>query len=133
LSLLLIDIDHFKALNDHYGHPYGDECLIEVAAAMQSVLVRGGDLLARYGGEEFAVILPATNSHGAEAIASHMRDAVRALRLEHEGFHGGLVSISIGIASADLPQDESPRLLIKASDEALYRAKLNGRDRIEHA
>jgi diguanylate cyclase (GGDEF)-like protein len=131
-SLLLIDIDYFKTLNDRYGHPSGDQCLIAVAAAMQSVLTRSGDLLARYGGEEFAVILPATGGSGAELVASTMR-AVRSLRIKNETSMGDFTTVSIGTTVEEFPQTWSPASLIEAADRALYKAKLNGRDRIEHS
>ena len=131
ISLLLIDIDYFKALNDNYGHPYGDQCLVGIAAAMQSVVIRSGDLLARYGGEEFAVILPDTDRSGAELVASGLRDAVRSLRIRNETSMGNFATISIGAAFEEFPGTDSPLELIEAADRALYRAKLNGRDRVE--
>jgi diguanylate cyclase (GGDEF)-like protein len=131
ISLLLIDIDFFKALNDRYGHPAGDQCLIDIAAAMQSVIVRSGDLLARYGGEEFAVILSGTGRNGAELVASRLHKVVRSLRIRNETALEDFVTVSIGAASEDSPQAVSPSGLIEAADGALYRAKEKGRDRIE--
>jgi diguanylate cyclase (GGDEF)-like protein len=131
ISLLLIDIDFFKTLNDSYGHPYGDQCLVGIAASMQSVIVRSGDLLARYGGEEFAVILPGTGRSGAELVASRLHKVVRSLRIKNETSIGDFATVSIGAAFEDSPQASSPLGLIEAADGALYRAKLNGRDRIE--
>jgi diguanylate cyclase (GGDEF)-like protein len=131
ISLLLIDIDFFKALNDAHGHVYGDQCLVKIAAAMQSVVARSGDLLARYGGEEFAVILPGTGRSGAELLASKLHDAVRSLRIENETSIGSFATVSIGAACEESPQTSSASGLIEAADSALYRAKLNGRDRLE--
>jgi diguanylate cyclase (GGDEF)-like protein len=131
LSLLLIDVDHFKNLNDRYGHRYGDRCLVEISAMLQSVLPRSGDLLARYGGEEFAVILPATGRSGAELVAGKMQQVVRSLNIQNETPIGNLATVSIGIAVYKFPQAGSPAVLIEASDRALYMAKQKGRNRIE--
>lgn len=131
LSLLLIDIDHFKNLNDRYGHRYGDRCLVEISAALQSVMPRSGDLLARYGGEEFAVILPATNVDGAQLLADKMQMAVRSLNIQNETSIGNFTTVSIGIAAYQFPQAGSPAALVEASDRALYMAKQKGRNRIE--
>jgi len=131
LSLLLIDIDHFKILNDSRGHRYGDRCLIEISAALQSVLSRSGDLLARYGGEEFAVILPATGIGSARVVAGRLQEAIRSLQIEDEFSSGHCVTVSIGATTYDFPQPGSPAVLIEASDRALYLAKQNGRNRIE--
>lgn len=133
LSLLMIDVDYFKNLNDKYGHPYGDACLIEIAQALQTALPRSADLLARYGGEEFGVILSATDARGADTVAFRMREFVRALHLKNETPIGRFVTVSIGIATFVFPHDGSSGSLIKAADEALYQAKHRGRDRIEAA
>jgi diguanylate cyclase (GGDEF)-like protein len=133
LSLLLIDVDYFKNLNDSYGHRYGDQCLVEIAAALQSILPRSGDLLARYGGEEFAVILPATSINGAKSVAERMREGVRSLNIQNETSLGPFATISIGIAVYEFPQAGSPATLVEASDRALYKAKENGRNRIEYS
>lgn len=131
LSLLLIDLDHFKNMNDRYGHRYGDHCLIRIAATLQSVLLRSSDLIARYGGEEFAVVLPATDMNGANSVANRMLNAVRALNLPNQTPDGDFASISIGIAVYQFPHAGSPATLVEASDRALYAAKQNGRNRIE--
>ena len=133
LSLLMIDIDCFKSLNDNYGHQCGDQCLIDVARAMQTVLTRSGDLLARYGGEEFSVILPATGRSGAELVAGQLLEAVRSLQIPNATALGDFITISIGIAVQELPETGAPASLIEASDRALYKAKQNGRNRLEHA
>jgi diguanylate cyclase (GGDEF)-like protein len=133
LSLLMIDVDFFKNLNDKYGHPYGDACLIEIAQALQSALPRTADLLARYGGEEFGIILSATDARGADTVAFRMREFVRALHLKNETPIGRFVTISIGVATYEFPHEGNSGGLIKAADEALYQAKRRGRDRIEAA
>jgi diguanylate cyclase (GGDEF)-like protein len=133
LTLLLIDIDHFKTFNDRFGHRFGDRCLAEVAKALQSALPRSRDLLARYGGEEFAAILVDTDRDGANVVAARMLDRVRGLPIRLDAALGQLTSISIGIATWRLPQGGSPGSLVEAADQALYRAKQNGRDRLEHA
>lgn len=133
LSLLMIDVDFFKNLNDKYGHPYGDACLIEIAQALQTALPRSADLLARYGGEEFGVILSATDSRGADTVAFRMREYIRALHLKNETPIGQFVTISIGVSTYEFPHDGDAASLIKAADGALYEAKRNGRDRIEFA
>jgi two-component system chemotaxis family response regulator WspR len=130
LGLLLIDIDYFKLFNDNYGHQGGDDCLKQVAKTLRVKLKRGGDMVARYGGEEFAVILPATDIPGAEAIAKGLCDAINELNLPHAYSKvADHVTISMGVASV-LPQGgEEPSHLITLADEALYAAKEQGRNR----
>lgn len=133
LSLLMMDIDHFKAFNDHHGHPAGDACLRAVAAAIASALNRPGDLLARYGGEEFAVLLPATGLEGAIRIGEAILATLAARALPHEASPFGHVTLSIGAAC--LMGDPAPsieRLTVRA-DAALYAAKRGGRDRLRAA
>lgn len=131
LSLILIDIDFFKLYNDTYGHPAGDECLAQVAAALRSTVHRSTDLVARYGGEEFAVVLPNTPSAGAFQIASTVQSAIHSLKILHQASPvSEYVTLSIGIAGlVPLPQ-ASPAQLINAADQALYQAKIAGRDRV---
>jgi diguanylate cyclase (GGDEF)-like protein len=130
LSLLLMDVDHFKSYNDHYGHVAGDDCLRMVAQLAGSVLRRPGDMVARFGGEEFAIVLPNTNASGAAEIGEQVRMAVRTALIEHEGADGCL-TVSIGCASTCPRRDEAPMVLLKAADRALYQAKRGGRDRVE--
>jgi diguanylate cyclase (GGDEF)-like protein/PAS domain S-box-containing protein len=128
LAALLIDVDHFKGYNDHFGHSHGDECLRQVAQAISRCTKRPGDLAARYGGEEFALILPETDEAGAHAVAECVRAEVAALRLEHPDSKHDVVTVSIGVAAA-VPQDEeAPRALLSMADMALYRAKALGRN-----
>ncbi len=134
LSLILIDIDHFKAYNDNYGHQGGDECLRKVARTLDATLKRAGDVVARYGGEEFAVVLPDTDLNGAALIAERLRASVDALGLTHA--HSKTtdhVTISLGVAGI-VPRDGgNPADLVKMADEALYEAKESGRNRLRVA
>jgi len=132
LSLLMIDIDCFKAYNDTYGHLKGDCCLKAVAEAICMVLKRPGDFVARYGGEEFVVILPGTGEAGALAIAEDIRANVRSLDIEHAtSLAADQVTVSLGVASLIPRADLTAKSLLQASDAALYQAKSNGRDRVE--
>ncbi len=130
ISLISIDIDHFKAYNDHYGHPQGDQCLIQVARALAASVTRPTDLVARCGGEEFAAVLPATGSAGATLLAEQMRARVLAQGLEHahSATHSH-VTISLGVATLVPQADESPQALVDLADAALYEAKSAGRNR----
>ncbi|MCE5232514.1 MAG: diguanylate cyclase [Mizugakiibacter sp.] len=131
LALLLIDIDHFKAFNDRHGHPAGDACLRSIGQAIRGSL-RGDDIVcARYGGEEFAVVLGDAGREQGMLVAERIRNAVRALALPHPDAPGGRVSLSVGVAAAT-PRAGTPAAeLVQAADAALYRAKQNGRDRVE--
>ena len=129
LSLVLIDIDHFKAYNDHFGHPAGDECLKAVAGALRAVARRGSDLVARFGGEEFAVLLPSTPAHGARVVAEAMRHSVEDLRIPHAPGAGTVVTVSLGFATAVPSAGGDPSALLRDADRALYRAKAQGRNR----
>lgn len=132
LAVLLLDIDHFKQLNDQRGHAIGDECLRLIAKTLGTVVTRGSDLVARYGGEEFVVVLPDTTAEGARGIAEELRDAVAHLCVPC-GNADLTFSVSIGMA-IDTPQPgEDGRRLLGEADAALYRAKGNGRNRVEVA
>ncbi len=131
MSLLMIDVDHFKAYNDNSGHQVGDECLIAIVDVLQSALRRPGDFIARYGGEEFVVVLPRTGAAGAIWQAEWMRQAVTDLALSRNDDTGGVVSISVGIATIDPALDEvGPEGLLHRADLALYKAKNAGRNRV---
>jgi diguanylate cyclase (GGDEF)-like protein len=128
-SVIMVDIDHFKRYNDHYGHLEGDVCLQKVAKALQSVLSRAGDLLARYGGEEFVAILPHTDIHGATEIAAAFHASIRQLAIPHSTSPvAQIVTISIGIASVIPTLLLSPTQVIAMADNALYLAKQDGRN-----
>lgn len=130
LALILFDIDHFKDYNDHYGHLSGDDCLIQVARAAQVVLRRPTDVLARYGGEEFAVILPNTDEAGAIRVAELIQNAIQALQIPQAGQRRNqpFVTVSLGISSQVPVANNSPQDLIEAADQALYKAKSQGRN-----
>jgi len=129
LSVMMIDVDHFKRVNDRYGHAFGDACLQAVAAALQSGLQRPGDLLARYGGEEFAVILPSSDSRGAAAVAERLRQAVAALYLSDDG-QPVRITCSIGVHTVDSVAATTPAQALARADQALYQAKQAGRNRV---
>ncbi|BET09908.1 GGDEF domain-containing protein [Pandoraea sputorum] len=130
LALLFIDVDHFKAFNDRYGHPAGDDALIAVSHAIGHTIRRPGDFAGRYGGEEFMVVLPNTDANGARDVAERVRIAVRSAAIAHEGTPHGHVTVSIGVAATGVMPTGTPEALLQAADEALYAAKSNGRDRV---
>ena len=128
LSMIMADIDHFKAFNDIYGHLAGDDCLKAVAQTLDDCLSREGDLLARYGGEEFSVILPGTHEEGAMNMCRRMRKAIHRLDIAHQGSDLGKLTISLGAATLVPKGDDEPQSLVAAADKALYQAKDQGRD-----
>ena len=131
LALLLMDIDSFKAYNDHFGHQQGDACLTTVAQALAHMLKRPADVAARYGGEEFAAILPDTSPGQAQGHANAIRAHVSALALPHAPAAGRPhVTLSIGVASFRADGLQDAPALIEAADRALYAAKRDGRDRV---
>jgi len=130
VSLLMIDVDHFKALNDSEGHQRGDECLMQVAAELARLAKRQTDLAARYGGEEFAVILEATSAANAERLGESTRLAILALKLPHPASPiAPFLTVSVGVATATLQGWKTPDELVAAADGALYSAKRSGRNR----
>lgn len=133
LSLLMIDVDHFKTYNDEYGHPAGDECLRSVAGLLAAEAKRTSDLAARYGGEEFALLLPNTDAAGCARIGERIRRALREVGMPHAlNLPSGLVTLSLGGAECR-PGAERPAAhasLVEAADRALYAAKDGGRDRL---
>jgi diguanylate cyclase (GGDEF)-like protein len=134
LGLLMIDVDWFKAYNDHYGHPAGDECLRQVAKVIARTVRRAGDTSARYGGEEFAILLPETDERGVIAMGERIRNAVHRLALEHLGSDHRVVTISVGAASINpAGPGEGEEFLLRQADRALYRAKALGRNRVFRA
>jgi diguanylate cyclase (GGDEF)-like protein len=130
LAVLMIDIDHFKLLNDSYGHPTGDACLRQVARVLQNALVRPGDVLARYGGEEFIALIQDADAAGGQVVGERLRAAVAELRIEHRSSPFGVVTVSVGVASATPIGDAAPTSLVQAADRALYEAKCAGRNQV---
>jgi diguanylate cyclase (GGDEF)-like protein len=129
LAVAMIDIDHFKLYNDHYGHLIGDTCLRRVAAAINET-VRTNDMVARYGGEEFVIVLPGATLEAASRVADRVRTAVLALAEPHAAASAGLVTVSIGVASTLPAPEKVAEELVAAADAQLYRAKRDGRNRV---
>ncbi len=132
ISVIMIDIDHFKLFNDTFGHLQGDNCLKQVAQTIHKTLMRPKDLAVRYGGEEFLVVLPDTNRDGAIKIAQNIQFAIKSLEireLKSEVSHQ--ITVSLGIATVIPQRQDKPEDLIASADNALYVAKENGRDRFE--
>jgi diguanylate cyclase (GGDEF)-like protein len=131
LSLILIDVDHFKRYNDTYGHQKGDDCLKSVARAMEEKIFRPADLVARYGGEEFVILMPNTDVTGARLVAERIVQHVYALAIPHEASDlGETVSISAGVAASVPTPNLGADRLLAAADAALYAAKHAGRNRM---
>jgi diguanylate cyclase (GGDEF)-like protein len=131
LTMLMIDIDFFKAYNDHYGHQQGDDTLIRVAGALAAMLQRPQDLIARYGGEEFVVILPDMDSDSGARVAESLRQRIAQLAIPHAGAPGTPhVTISVGVATQAPHKPVDVAALIGAADRALYTAKRRGRDQV---
>lgn len=129
LSLLMVDIDHFKEYNDRYGHLAGDKCLVAVADAIRSASHRTMDLGVRYGGDEFLVLLPETDSAGARRVAERILASMQASGIPHEhNATDGVVTLSVGVVTSDLISVDTPDDLIVAADDCLYRAKDRGRN-----
>lgn len=132
ISLIILDIDHFKAFNDTYGHLAGDNCLWEVAAAIKSNVKRPTDLAARIGGEEFAVVLGKTDSEGAFEIAEQISESIRKSAIVHATSPTDeFLTISVGVATVKAELDQPESRLVSFADKALYAAKEGGRNRIE--
>ncbi|MFK8031486.1 MAG: GGDEF domain-containing protein [Gammaproteobacteria bacterium] len=128
VGVMMIDIDYFKQYNDVAGHQAGDECLVTVAQ-MLAKNVRGNDFVARYGGEEFIVLLVSSDVEATRIVGQRIQSSIRELGLKHPGRpQGSVVTVSAGFATASPGHIESPEELIKRADEALYKAKENGRD-----
>jgi diguanylate cyclase (GGDEF)-like protein/PAS domain S-box-containing protein len=137
LSLIVVDVDHFKKFNDHFGHQVGDDCLRGIALSLSAAARRPTDLVARYGGEEFAFILPNTNQEGALEVADRILAEVARLALPHpKSDTSDHITVSVGVATAMSTSGGTMRMpegLLQAADFALYKAKASGRNRVETA
>jgi len=130
VSLLMVDIDHFKLYNDHYGHPAGDATLVQVAGAMRRAAARSQDLVARYGGEEFAILLPQLDEQGATGVARRLMHELEMLDLPHAASPTSQrLTVSIGISSMVPGEHSAPGDLVQVADALLYQAKAGGRNR----
>lgn len=131
MSVALLDVDFFKGFNDEYGHLEGDGCLKSIAETLSALSNRPLDLAARFGGEEFACLLPQTSIDGAIQFAEKVRVAIQDLKIPHAGSDAsGWVTVSIGLAEFNPQSKVSAEELLIAADEALYRAKENGRNQV---
>ena len=129
LSLILIDIDHFKLFNDCYGHQKGDDCLIKVAKTISKQCKNTEDMSARYGGEEFVILLPKTDEKNAFSVAERARKAIEDLCIEHkDSSTSKCISISLGIGTMNPDENMDSKSLIERADSALYKAKEIGRN-----
>jgi len=130
VALMLVDIDHFKLYNDHYGHPGGDATLVQVAGAMRRAAGRSQDLVARYGGEEFAVLLPQLDANGASGVARRLMAELERMAIPHAASPTApRLTVSMGIACMLPGEHSAPADLIRVADALLYQAKANGRNR----
>ncbi len=127
ISVMIVDIDYFKKYNDRYGHPEGDKCLKQVASILSSTFSRSNEFVSRFGGEEFIAVIN-DNKKACEEIAKQIHAALAALYIEHDQSDKGRVTVSIGIASAVPDQNSRRSDVVKKADEALYQAKLQGRN-----
>lgn len=131
VSIVMVDVDHFKKYNDRYGHPAGDRCLARVGEALVASVRRPADVVARFGGEEFIVLLPQTGAPMARQVAERIRRAVESQALVHEGSDtAGVVTVSVGVATLQAGGRAGATELISAADAALYRAKAQGRNQV---
>jgi diguanylate cyclase (GGDEF)-like protein len=129
-SIAIVDVDHFKTYNDRFGHLAGDEVLRSIGRTLNADM-RAGDRIYRYGGDELVAIFPEPSN--GEAAANRLREAVALLRIVHPDRPGGVVTVSIGVATLDPSRDESADAWLRRADAALYRAKSEGRDRVVKA
>jgi diguanylate cyclase (GGDEF)-like protein len=132
LSVIILDIDKFKAYNDSYGHLKGDECIKSIAEVLDNFFKRPGDLTARWGGEEFSCLLPDTDINNAKILAEGLRQEIENLNIEHKTYERGKITISLGVSSI-IPQknDDDYQSIMVEADNALYKAKEMGRNRVE--
>ncbi|MDB5058301.1 MAG: Response regulator, contains domain, partial [Chloroflexi bacterium] len=132
LAIILLDVDYFKRYNDTYGHQGGDACLKTVASILISCVLRHEDIVARYGGEEFAIILAGTELSGARIVANRIRARIESVEITHASSEvSNFVTVSAGVAATIPHKGDTPAGLIEAADKALYKAKQEGRNRVQ--
>lgn len=133
ISLLMMDIDFFKAYNDNYGHLAGDDCLRHIASGLTTIVKRPADIVARYGGEEFVLLLPDTSLEGAVIMANRVLEKIKIMDITHDFSEvSNRVTLSIGIASMIPADEQMPFDLIKRADDFLYKAKQYGRNQVQY-
>ncbi|HEY8909112.1 MAG TPA: diguanylate cyclase [Desulfosporosinus sp.] len=134
LSLIMLDVDHFKKFNDYYGHVAGDDCLRQLGTTLKTMVGRAPDIVARYGGEEFVIILPETDDIGSKALAERIRKAIEALSIPHSASETAkFVTVSLGVVTVYTTELASPEQVVAMADEAMYCSKDEGRNRISVA
>jgi diguanylate cyclase (GGDEF)-like protein len=131
VSVMMVDVDYFKQLNDTVGHMQGDICLVQIAHALLNALPRANDVVARFGGDEFAILLPSTGKSGALDVARRLHEVIADLKLDHPSVPTQTVTISIGISTSGNASAPSPTGLLRKADQSLYKAKELGRNRTE--
>jgi diguanylate cyclase (GGDEF)-like protein len=131
ISLIELDVDHFKDYNDELGHPAGDECLVQVGLVLRELSQRPTDLAVRLGGDEFALVLGNTNVAGAKKVSDSLQKAIKGLGISNG--KSGSLSISVGVASVHPHEHQDESMLLKEADEALYHAKTSGRNQVKFA
>ncbi|USD35343.1 MULTISPECIES: GGDEF domain-containing response regulator [Vibrio] len=133
LSLILLDVDHFKLYNDNYGHIEGDKCLIEIAQALDSLFSRSGEIVGRYGGEEFVIVLGHTDAEHAQQHARRIQSTLETLAIKHEySLVSDYVTVSQGVCSFTPKGSEIPDVMYSKADEGLYKSKSEGRNRFSY-
>lgn len=128
LALIMLDIDHFKQFNDHYGHLAGDDCLKQLASTLSQSGRRAGELVARYGGEEFVILLPNVDKQTVLDTAQHIHQLIQAIAIPHANTDLGIVTVSAGVAYLQPSNKQNALELVRQADAALYRAKSAGRN-----
>jgi len=129
LSVIMCDVDNFKAYNDVYGHLAGDQCLIKIAQTLRAVTRQSSDLVARYGGEEFTIVLPNTCLNGAERVAKTILSQIQNLQIPNPSSPtANHITVSLGVATVNPDQSSSPEVLLEVADKLLYQSKQQGRN-----
>ena len=129
MSIIIIDIDFFKKVNDTYGHSVGDDVLVKLSVKLRE-LSRKNDVICRYGGEEFIILLPKTDLEGAVSFAEKIREQTSLIAISTDKDEHFTITLSLGVSQVDYEKDESIKVAIDKADKALYRAKNSGKNRV---